>query len=429
LIQFDSQLERNLPAFLENIQPDDLRFLAEVYLASLPDTEILAQFPEVEHSTRVRQLTERLVALPDPRPVILQSALITLSHHEEAAVTIQPMLAELVQLIPLKGLGRMEEYELRQRLQNLLESYVRVCVASDDNQPIMDLLDRADEIDASEGQDNFYHYDDTRSLVSGLLDQEITGCLAKWPHGRIIRILPLLRHLSTPTDKTNDDDVSPAMPFVELNLVAHAMTDNMVEYEAWWQDLSDEQQGVMVNCCANWSVSQAAACLGDRTEENLDLRIRVLKAVFLTAETQGWEEQADLDIEYYEYGMPHVAFGFLYSGEDTTGLLTQRELLEHGPIIAEATPTGGFAWAALAMAQSEQRQLQEALNSWQNAIDCAPKDDSYRQTCWRMEKARLLERLKRNSEALEVLKSLAPDDIDAKFKSEYTTMMEMLSDS
>ncbi len=429
LIQFDSQLEQNLPAFLENIQPDDLALLAAVYLASLPDTENLEQLPKVEQSVRVRQLAEQLVALPNPRPVVAQSALVVLSQHEDAAGPIQPMLAELVEHIPLKGLSRMEEYELKQRLQNLLESYVRVCVASGDNQPIMDLLDRAEEIDKQEGQQNHYYYDDTRSVVCGSLEQEITQCLAKWPQDRIIRILPLLRHLSNPTDATNDDELPAASSFMEVNLVAHAMTDNMIAYNKWWQDLSDTQQGAVANRCASWSVSQAAACLGDRTAKNLDLRIRVLTAVLRTAETQGWEEATELDVfDNYEYGMPNVVFNFLYSSEDA-GLLTSREMLEHGSTIAESAPSGGLAWAALAMSQAEQRQLQEALDSWQKAIDLAPKDNSYRQTGWRIEKARLFERLKRNAECSRHSRACAPNDIHAQFKTEYTTMMEMLSKS
>ncbi len=252
LVQFDSQLEQQLPELLKAIQPEDLRYLAEVFVTTLPDTEKVERLPSVGHSERVRQLAERLSELESPRPVIWQSALIALSPHAEAAPLIEPHLAELIQDIPLEGLMRMEDYELKYHLQMLLVSYVRTCVVSGHIESVMKLLDKADKIDETHRNQSYY-YDGTRSVLVDSLAGHLADRLADWPDDRIAGVLPLLRRLTTPVPSSFDVGSSVVDEFVEVNLVAHAMIGRMEDYNKWWQELSEELKSDVRASSETWS--------------------------------------------------------------------------------------------------------------------------------------------------------------------------------
>ncbi len=145
-----------------------------------------------------------------------------------------------------------------------------------------------------------------------------------------------------------------------------------------------------------------------------------------TADKQDWPELTD---DSFDLGdMEDGAYGFLARTEER-GLLDVQELLEYGPEIAESTAAGGLGWAVLAGAQTKAREFEAAVESWRKAIDAIQTDKNFRATKWRMNLARVLKRLERNAEALDVLKDLAPETVDETLKPAYEALLRTLSSS
>ncbi len=202
-----------------------------------------------------------------------------------------------------------------------------------------------------------------------------------WSAQRIAAIRPITRHLSLHTEWEI------RRPVAELNILVHAIADDMKGFHQWHESLTDEQRkslGYAYGKSQVWSL--AAKIIGERTSENLDQRIKFTGALIEGCEQLGHIEVSGDEIHLQQSGalVRHIV----------PQLLTQNGLFTHGPKLAEQSPAGGITWALMANEQTAASQFKQAAESWSKAIDHASPDDKKRQEVWREQHARILKHVR-----------------------------------
>lgn len=414
--RYDRKLHAALPAFLESLPQQDLRYQAEVLLASLPDVEDEQQRAEVEHGARLKDVAGRFAEIEFTGPAAKERVLSLLCQNEEAAALVAQPLAELAGGMRLKDVLLSEDQQLIQRRQTLIMTHLRQRARAGDCKPLSQTLDDLSDPDFEEP----YSLSRTKAAIATMLFELLAENGSKWSEEPTSELLAVTRKvLEGGADRYGGRNRAGGAAIV---IAIHAAAGKMNEFDAWWESLTDAERSAFHSAGVDDGVwDQTAKFAAARDESDLTHRLELAARILHSADKQGWIEcSSDGAVQH------SVRTSRLGSAIVASNLLSGAELLEHGGELAKAAPAGGLVWAMIADRQAQERKFEAAAESWRKAVDAAPQDDALRQTRWRMKQAAVLHKLKRDNEARAVLEELDRKRIDPQSRQQFDAQLEQL---
>jgi hypothetical protein len=406
---YDQQLHERLPEFLQSLPRQELRYLAEVLLAGLPDSPLESDRAAVSRDERIEAVAQRFASIEFSDDAIRRQTLRWIRSHPVARKQLLASLAEVASQSDITSYltGKASS---SYGTTILIVRYLATLLADGDPRPLADLVTTIEQQeDAKRGRKN---------SVMGAIAQEMVVAAEQqwpqWPAERVAATRTILRRVAK-----YDVAWKIRRSLAETSLAAHATAGDMDGFRQWYQGLTDDQRkGLGFTYLENKMWSLAAKNLGEPTADNLDRRIKVTGGLI-----DGCEQLGHLDLSRDEIVLPRVGRLDQYV---VPHLMTRDELREHGQRIAEQSPAGGFAWALLATEQTDAGQFESAAKSWAQAYAAAPQDNQTRQTIWRIQHARVLKHLGRTDEAARVLESFDRQLLDVTQKKRWDELLETL---
>ncbi len=374
-IFYDRRLHERMPGFLKSLPTEDMRFLAEVLLVSLPDSPIESERHTASRSSRLESVAKRFSTIKFSDEIIRRRALLWLSSDLAARQHVRKPLAEVAGETDLLK-WMTGDSSFTGPSQTLAARHLVATLQTGDPKPLTEMLAR---IDAAKDVQSYRK----GSVLSDCSDDVVAIAKQQWPTWTVEQIAgmrPITRRLAKYTNWQKRRAIS------ELNIVAHAFADDMKGFRKWHNSLSDDERKGMRYVYGGSEIwPLVAKMLGKPTPENLDDRIKIAGALIDGYQQLGHIESSGDEIILRESGplaehiFPHV--------------LTHDEFLHHGPRLSEQSPANGFAWALLAGEQTNAGQFKNAVESWNHAYTHAADDDKLRKTTWRSNEARVLKHL------------------------------------
>ncbi len=417
IVAFDRQLEEALPAFLETITREDLRYLAEVLLVTIPDTDQESLQPTVENSGRVKRVAARFGQMEFTSPAVKEVALATLCETDEGIDVLADALADASGKIDFAAVVAAEDSNMLVRKQRIMSNWMKHAVTQKDFRKLLAVLEPLSKVTSEEE----YYAARALGTIQSSLQQAIAEQWAKWTTEDMVEALPITRQL---VRTSGERYYNSGRGQAGMNVLAHVQAGKLNELREWWEALSEEDREFVLErtyWAEMWRMTYRL--LEGREKTDLESRIQSVTEMLKAADSVDW-----LAIS----GSRVVHKGRRYSQRDlfdtlrSAQMLSSEETLKAGPRIAKAAPVGGLVWAALAKTQQEAGKLEAAAESWQQAVAHAPVDDKQRQTVWRIEQARILKELGRQAEALQVLENFDRDLINEPSAKEFDKLRQEL---
>ena len=393
--QFDKTMEAAIPAFLEVVPREDLKYLAEILLVTLADTKAEDRKASADQTVRTLTAAKKFTDVTFTSPAMKEKALVLLTQKSEAVDVLVKPLADVASTIDFSAVQELDDHNLQERKKALVLAYAKSSIATGNPQPVVKILDRLGEAKFQ----NEYYRRNAQDSISSTVHELFNKRLPKWTPEQVAAILPALRRLAVPTKDASYGHRHRAAP---MNVVAHAVAGKPDELREWYEAMTDDQKKWYHDGGYPYEIwRMASQVTRSASDENVDRRIELATGLV--------QSVAALDMLTIVNGRVTLrgrSSNSVVSGLSSYGLLRSDDLVKHGAKIAKAAPTGGYAWAVLAEVQASRSKREEAVQSLAKAIEAAPKDDRQRQAQFRIKQAEHLQRLDRDEEAREVLKAV-----------------------
>ncbi|MEK6248111.1 MAG: hypothetical protein N2C12_08020, partial [Planctomycetales bacterium] len=437
-VEYDQKMHEVLPKFLETLAKKDLRFLAEVILAALPDATDQESKPEVGHGERLVALANRFSKITFEGPAIKEQTLVWLStnDNEEVLKPISGLIEEIAKTIDLGAVMQLDNHQLQQRKQKLFMAYLTSKLQEGNYQPVLDSLNRLEKADVEYD----YEIEEATALIGETVTAVIIEKASQWEAEEMAAVLPTVRRFAA-MDSFNYSYRFQNYP--SLNIALHILAGQSDQLSSWWKGLPEEKRpGASSEI---WS-SAATLVMGGKQEEQeetestdkspagssedtLPRRLALAKGIFKFFQSHDSFDWLDIRQHVIHSGDGQgLVNGLIYSK-----LLSQAELLEHGPAIAAETPLNGLMWAALADVQLRVSNTDAAVKSYKKAIAATPDEKPLQSARLHMNQARLFNKyLKQPGKARTLLESFDKDKLgklDPADKKEFDVLLKEMKNS
>ena len=399
LVTYDDEFAGRIKTFLETLDEQPaMKYFAETVLVAAPDTKGAKGPGFVDRDRRLEDMASRFGEVTFNSIPMKEHALLLLSESSLAAPYITESLAELAGKYDLPAVLDLNDYQTRQKRQRLITTHLTVAFQAGNPQPIADALDKLSKAKLR----NTYYRNQVYSTISDSIRKTNQQGWQNWEPTQLAALGPIFDHLTSPPEGVS---VNNQQAFAAMQLSISIMGGREA-FDRWWNGLTKQGRSRLRTAVSVevWKqVSQRF--VGDDNKANVKHRVEAFADAIYAMARMNW-------LQYYGNTVIHRRRGTssdLFQTVASSGLMTQEELLQHGPAIAAQIESGGLLWAALAQAQTSANKTEEAIESWSQAIAHAPEHSAKCQTQWRLKQAELLRDLAYFEEALEVLDSLDPD--------------------
>lgn len=429
--EYDQKLHQSIPKFLETLKKKDLRYLAEVILVTLPDTKDEESKPALGHEERLVKVAEKFDTIEFEGPAIKEKTLVWLSNsdNKEVLEKISDSIAEIAKTIDLGAVMQLDNHQLQQRKRVLFMAYLTSQLQDGNFQPVIEALDRLENSDV----DYDYQIQEAISAIGERVSKVIYENVSDWDAEKLAAVLPTMRRFAS---MENFNYRYRYQNFPGLNIALHILAGQTEQLSQWMKDLPEEQRSVPT--AGIWKIAaklvqkkpkSKEAEVADRvtanSQDTLSKRLAMAKDIFKFFQSQnaaGW-----LDLNQF----------VIHSGDNQglvnslihSRLLSQEELLEHGPSIAADAPLDGLMWAALAEVQQRVSKTDAAVKSYTKAIASTPDEKSLQLARLHMNQARLFSKyLKQPAKARTLLEGFDKEKLKKLDKSDQKEFDDLLKE-
>ena len=408
---YSKNLEEKLPEFTKLFKDDGTRFFAELFFASMKNSEAAEDEVATKPKDRLASLSQRFPGIEFKSKRLRQLSLVMLAGTPAAASPIRESLKDLARDIKVEQVLDNHNHGNSDIPQKLLSAYVGVEVRFGNYEPVKTIFAKINGTGESETDDNPFEdnwrIDNFVREVSAAVETSLSEKIEVGTPEAIEPILPLLLELNKPTLRYR---LSP-----ELNAMAHLILGRTDELVAAWEAApkADEEDEDFDNTPHMDSFLKQIKKYVDKTEmKDADDRVKLVKDVW----TLGAKGKFSVGSGHYQDGVQESCSGCRKGkfGIDQLAklkLLDDQQILEFGPTLAELNSVHGEIWRQVAKRQFAAEKYDLACESFRKALDASKEEMKQAKFNRRVEYANALVKLGRNDDAKTQLKEMQASEL------------------
>ena len=420
LARYTNELKSNLPKFLKRFKGDGKRYFAELYFASLGNDETEGKI-ETQPESRLTALADRFASVDFKSKRDRQLSLMLLSaSHVKPEVIDRPLTKE-VENLSIESLFVDPNSDLKARL---LGSYFSTQIQLQNFEAIQTKWKEVNQVFVANYAQNLPW--EAREAFGNLIElarKSFDRLLHDKTPEQIGKILPALRDLNSPAYQ---HQLTPSTA-----QLAHLMAGQPEELAKFFQkeDAYRKKQG------------------GSPVYRTSSMRgfINELNTQFVEIEPANPATRLNFVVNAWKFGkLQNFSFGTKafktgsvgpnhgktkYGIEQFAelGTLTDEELLEAGPAMAEIYSVNGEIWAQLARRQAKAGQYAKAAESFRKSLEDATEDMKKAKMNRKVEYASALVELKRDEEAKAMIDGISSGQLFNANKPTLKTLQKKLN--
>ena len=399
---FTKGLESNLPELLTHFEDDETKYLAELYFSQLQNSDSGDVATTAE--SRLIALGNRFSSIKFEVELNRKLALILIAKSYPKSDDIAQALTEEVKSLPTKSLMEHSDLSLNAKL---LGAYLAIQVQHKNFEPMKSRWFEINQIFETQYADGNvpWHRKAAVDDLATITFLSFCKLLRDRTPEQIGELLPVLRDLNQPSYQI---PLSPNT--VELAHLMAGRPDELATYlsnkNAYPKSNSVEPTKRTAN--VNELVAKLSASFAQIKPTVPATRARFATSVWRFGKSQGlgFGSQAfetgtlDPDKSKTKQGIEQFA---------NLGMLTDEEILEVGPELAEINSVNGEIWLQLARRQAKAGQNSAAAESFQKSIEAATVDMAKAKNNRRVEYANVLVKSQLNEQAKKLIDEVRVD--------------------
>ena len=407
---YTNKLESQLPAFLNRINEDGKRYLAEVCFASLANDDTHGKV-KTQPATRLEVLADRFASVEFQSKRDCALSLMLLAKSYVKPQVIYGPLSDEVEDLSIESLF-IEESPFREIDQEfnakLVGFYLSNQVQLQKFELVQSKWKAINEFLENELSNSLSWQARSSSQARSAIDDiagQISGSFNRLLRDKspdeIAQLLPVLRDLNKPSYFVQ---LNPNT--VQLALLMAGQPDELTKY---FEQVDAYQKQL-------YESSNTRTTVMEEFIDNLGVQFRSIKPT-------NSESRMNFASSAWEFGKSQEFFFRLAFASETLkpnhdktnygfeqfaklGALTDAEILKVGPVMAKIHSVNGHVWAQLARRQAEAKQYAKAAESYRKSIEDATDDMQLAKFNRRVEYANTLVKLKRNKEAKKLIEGV-----------------------
>ena len=395
---YSSKLEAKLPAFLERFNDPGNKYFAELYFASLRNPEVgdIKTTPE----SRMSALAEQFSSIKFKSKRERQLSLILLSMSNANPELIDLPLTEETKDISLESIFTSTNPELKVRL---LGSYNSTQIQLQNFEPVQASWKEFNRLLATDysGTLSWGNRKTVKDLALITYSSFFRLLRDRTPE-QVAELLPVLRDFNNPSYSQPLNPLTFQMAFLMAGRIDELATFRK-EQDEYFKENGGTQP--LRTSSMNEFIAQLNVQYARTKPTNPAVRANFAANVWRFGKQQK-----------YNFGTKAFKSGSLgpYHGETRygieqfaqLGMLTEKEILEVGPSLAEIFSVNGEIWVQLGRRQFKAGQYEKAAESYRKSLNDAKEDMKKAKFNRRVEYANTLVKLKRNEEAKKMIENI-----------------------
>jgi tetratricopeptide (TPR) repeat protein len=400
---FSKSVEEKLPKFIELFKDDGGKYFAELFFASMENSKVQGQTVSSTVDSRLEELSKRFSSVDFRSKRHQKQSLILLSNSSTTAAVIREPLAELAKDLKIEELMESDESELPKKL---LASYLAVESQLGNHEPLKTVwwkingVTEANAVGESPYENNWQVRQFIES-ISGSASAVFGEKLETASPEEIQEMLPLLQSLNAPTL------TYPLCPGVNAiaHLAAGKADDLIAAYNAVPSDEEDEESGSSNDMD---SFLEEVKKWADKSKiKDSAARAKLVTDVW----NIGAKCKFSIGSGHYQDGVQESCSGCSQSkfGIEQLAelkLLSDAQILEVGPTLAELNSVNGEVWRQVAKRQFEAQQFEQAAESFRKALEGTTEEMKQASVNRRVEYANALVKIGQRDKAAEQLEEI-----------------------
>ncbi|MEL7498172.1 MAG: tetratricopeptide repeat protein [Planctomycetota bacterium] len=402
---FSKSLEAKIDPFVETFPREDERYLARVFLSSLPDAEDEKQKPSTSRDNRLLALAETFQEMDFKSKSGGQLALLLLAESEKTSDLLAEPLARAalsVKSVDIWSQGSASSAHLAR----IVGKYFGAEAEDGKVDAIMQLVDK---LYADENTDtSSWEFRNLMTTICAPVTKKIRAKLETGTQEELEEFLPLLKKLGAP-------QVSGYNSFIDMNIMVHLICDRADELIEVYEEIRDgiSEPGYYYG---EMSLKQMNEVMYKRLTANDkkptdEQRIKMAQQLWKLSSFAGISFSGSSHFDRgvqddcpscrkNKYGLDMIV---------KTKMLTSEEVAKYGAELAEIESVNGEIWRQVALAQKTAKDLEGSVASYQQAIKAAQPEMYQAVQNRSVEMAEILIELKKTDEAKQAIK-----DVEAK---------------
>jgi tetratricopeptide (TPR) repeat protein len=402
-------LEENLPEFLGLFKSDGDRYFAELFFSSFPNSKAAKSKVESTPKERLAEIAKRFTATEFKSKRIRQMAMAFLSDSPEAAAVIREPLKEIAADLKIEQLIENNNSEMQLKM---LAAWLGVEATSGNFEPVRKMYRKANGLsedgspkDSNPLEDNW----EVRQLlddVSKSISKSFSAQIEEGSTETIEKLLPLLTEFNAPSFEYK---LSP-----ELNVLAHLVVGRTDELLKAWESApkDEEEEDSYGGPDMDEFLKQVQKYADGKKIDNAEERAKLVVDVW----SLGAKGKFNIGSGHYQDGVQESCSGCSKSkfGIEQLAelkLLSDEQILELGPQLAELNSVYGEVWRQVAKRQFAAEKFEEACESFRKALEASKEEMKQAKFNRRVEYANALSKLGRDDDAKKQLEKMEPGEL------------------
>ncbi len=404
----DKALWDKMQAFLPEVEEPGTRYFAEMLISALPDGPALEGV--ASRTERLRALSERYDRESFASPYLAEHTVSWLcALNEGVAENTRGAVAHFGGQIDYRVLSEWYDSSLKNSRQGLLNHYVQDASKNDPDAfaKLLDvMLERADP-----------HSGEVQQLMETYC-QGFPQNLLRRPKlleaEQAKTYLPLLRRLAGMSQNVHWNGRDEC---ITGNFAMHVLANDVEGYQDWMMTLDESTRAQVFS---NANLDQVVYHLRDGLNAEgvtQERRFEVLNGLF----TGGGSQEKLFPSGNFHFGGRND--DGVFERMIDLNILKKEEILEHGPLWAEANPRDGAAYGELAKFQAEAEQEDEAILNYLQAVIHMPLSNDSAYGKYHLAKTQLLLKQGRIDAAMSWLEFLDDGRLDESLEETYEELI------
>ena len=411
---YSNQLETNLPKFLERFKDEGNKYFAELYFASLRNSKL--EEVKTTPESRMSALAERFASIEFKSRRERQLSLVLLSMSNANPTFLDTPLTEEIKGISLESIFTSADPELKVRI---LGAYNLTQLQLQNFEPVQASWQEINRLLTKEYAGNIsWEAKNAVSSLEKITSSAFNKLLRDRTPEQVAELLPVLRDFNKPSylRRLNPNTIQMAFLMAGRLDELTAFTKEYVDYKETSDEPAAKQITSMRSFFSQLNVQYA------RTKPTNP----VVRANFVTnAWRFGKQQKFSFGTKTFKAGALGPNHGKTRYGIDQLAqqkILTNKEILELGPKLAEIFSIKGEAWVQLARRQAKAGQHAKAAESYRKSLEDATDQMKKAKFNRRVEYANTLVKLKRNEEAKKLIEDIPVKQL---FNANRPTLKEL----